>query len=59
MDCPSCKYPDMRVIKSRQMNGDGIRRRRECQHCKFRITTEEHLKVYKRKKEVTNVSPVL
>lgn len=43
MDCPSCKYPDMRVTDSRS-DVNVTRRRRECMKCGLRVTTEEHLK---------------
>lgn len=58
MDCPGCKYPDMRVIESRP-ESDTTRRRRACMKCGLRVTTEEHLKVSKKKdarrEAVTNV----
>lgn len=42
MKCPYCDYQDSRVIDSRSING-GVRRRRECLHCKSRFTTHERL----------------
>jgi transcriptional repressor NrdR len=44
MDCPSCKYPDTKVIKSLPHGNDGIRRRRECLRCGLRMTTHEAVK---------------
>ena len=41
MPCPFCGGSDSRVIDTRQV-GDGIRRRRECQHCHQRFTTYEY-----------------
>ncbi len=40
--CPFCGAADSRVIDTRQV-GDGIRRRRECQHCHQRFTTYERV----------------
>jgi transcriptional regulator NrdR family protein len=48
MDCPGCKYPEMRVIESRP-EPDSTRRRRACMKCGLRVTTEEHFKVAKKK----------
>ena len=42
MRCPYCGGTDIRVIDTRPA-GDGIRRRRECQVCKRRFTTYEHI----------------
>jgi transcriptional repressor NrdR len=42
MRCPFCGTEDTKVIDSRLANdGDGVRRRRECQHCQERFTTFE------------------
>lgn len=42
MRCPFCSDVDTRVIDSRLVGeGDQIRRRRECTHCKERFTTYE------------------
>lgn len=44
MKCPFCRNPENRVIDSRLTNdGDAIRRRRECFHCKRRFTTYERI----------------
>jgi transcriptional repressor NrdR len=44
MKCPFCRDPENRVIDSRLTNdGDAIRRRRECFHCKRRFTTYERI----------------
>ncbi len=44
MKCPSCQYPETKVIDSR-LNTDGtsIRRRRECIQCERRFTTYEYV----------------
>lgn len=42
MKCPSCGYPDSKVIDSRPVaDGSSIRRRRECLVCQKRFTTFE------------------
>lgn len=42
MHCPFCNAEDTKVIDSRlSMEGDGVRRRRECLHCHERFTTFE------------------
>jgi transcriptional repressor NrdR len=42
MYCPYCRYPDSRVIDSRTAeDGAAIRRRRSCQECGRRFTTQE------------------
>ncbi|MCP5158132.1 MAG: transcriptional repressor NrdR [Gammaproteobacteria bacterium] len=42
MHCPFCGAPDTRVVDSRLLvEGDKIRRRRECVHCNARFTTYE------------------
>jgi transcriptional repressor NrdR len=44
MKCPFCRDLDNRVIDSRlTSDGDAIRRRRECFHCKRRFTTYERI----------------
>lgn len=44
MKCPSCGYPESKVIDSRSAeDGNAIRRRRECLDCNFRFTTYERL----------------
>lgn len=44
MKCPSCGQSDDRVLDTReQKDGQSIRRRRECLHCKTRFTTNETL----------------
>lgn len=44
MKCPFCRDLDNRVIDSRlAKDGDVIRRRRECIHCKRRFTTYERV----------------
>ena len=51
MDCPGCKCPETRVLESRHDGYDSIRRRRECTNCGLRVTTEEHVRVPRKKKE--------
>ncbi|MQA93701.1 MAG: transcriptional repressor NrdR [Streptosporangiales bacterium] len=42
MHCPFCRHPDSRVIDSRASDdGTAIRRRRTCQDCGRRFTTQE------------------
>ena len=42
MKCPSCGFPDSKVIDSRPVaDGSSIRRRRECLECQKRFTTFE------------------
>lgn len=42
MYCPYCRFPDSRVIDSRTAeDGAAIRRRRSCQECGRRFTTQE------------------
>ena len=44
MKCPSCNYPETKVIDSRLSGeGDSIRRRRECLKCERRFTTYEYI----------------
>lgn len=44
MKCPQCKHKETRVLDSRDTDeSKAIRRRRECEHCKFRFTTFERL----------------
>lgn len=42
MRCPFCEASNARVIDTREVS-DGIRRRRECQHCHQRFTTYERI----------------
>ncbi len=42
MKCPFCEASNARVIDTREVS-DGIRRRRECQHCHQRFTTYERI----------------
>jgi transcriptional repressor NrdR len=46
MRCPSCNFPDTKVVDSR-VTGDGlsIRRRRECERCGQRFSTLETLEI--------------
>lgn len=44
MQCPSCGDQNSKVVDSRiATNGRSIRRRRECEKCKFRFTTFERM----------------
>ena len=44
MRCPSCDYPESKVVDSRPSDdGATIRRRRECLNCKHRFTTYKRL----------------
>jgi transcriptional repressor NrdR len=44
MKCPNCGYEESRVIDSRPLTKEnGIRRRRECEKCKYRFTTYEYV----------------
>ena len=44
MRCPSCGYPESKVVDSRSADeGASIRRRRECLECGTRFTTYERL----------------
>ena len=44
MRCPSCDYPESKVVDSRPSDdGTTIRRRRECLNCRHRFTTYERL----------------
>jgi len=46
MKCPSCSREDSKVVDSRSIHGgDSIRRRRECNECKYRYTTYEYILV--------------
>jgi transcriptional repressor NrdR len=50
MDCPSCKCPDTRVIKSLSDDEDTVTRRRECMSCGLRVTTLERIREPRKKK---------
>lgn len=44
MKCSQCHHSDTKVIESRDVaDGESIRRRRACLHCKYRFTTYERL----------------
>src|SRR5690625_2155397 len=44
MQCPRCHHHGSRVVDSRPADdGRAIRRRRECEECKFRFTTFERV----------------
>lgn len=47
MQCQKCKSEDTQVIDSRDVDLKTIRRRRECQSCKYRFTTYERLEPIK------------
>ncbi len=44
MQCTHCKYPDSSVVYTRHDGDNLIRRRRECNKCGMRFTTQEKLK---------------
>ena len=44
MKCPNCGFEESRVVDSRPLTKEnGIRRRRECDKCKYRFTTYEYV----------------
>ena len=44
MKCPNCGFEENKVIDSRPLTKEnGIRRRRECEECKYRFTTYEYV----------------
>jgi transcriptional repressor NrdR len=43
MICPKCKNENTQVVDSRDIDPRSIRRRRECERCKFRFTTFERI----------------
>lgn len=44
MQCPRCQYNGTRVVDSRPADeGRAIRRRRECENCRYRFTTFERI----------------
>lgn len=44
MQCPKCKNLETRVVDSRiSADKKSIRRRRECEDCRYRFTTFEHI----------------
>jgi transcriptional repressor NrdR len=43
MICPKCKNENTQVVDSRDVDSRSIRRRRECDRCKFRFTTFERV----------------
>ncbi len=46
MICPKCKEGSTRVLDSRDTDGQkAIRRRRECEECKYRFTTFERIEI--------------
>lgn len=46
MRCPYCHFEETKVIDSREIKqGKIIRRRRECEKCKFRFSTHEELEL--------------
>ncbi|PIR96783.1 MAG: transcriptional regulator NrdR [Candidatus Doudnabacteria bacterium CG10_big_fil_rev_8_21_14_0_10_41_10] len=46
MQCPKCLHDDTKVLESRvATDGYAIRRRRECQKCKFRFSTQEQMEI--------------
>ena len=43
MQCPKCKSSSLQVVDSRDFDSRSIRRRRECESCRFRFTTFERV----------------
>jgi len=49
MKCPFCNHGETKVVDSRDTNENKtIRRRRECEKCKTRFSTYEHVEVLNR-----------
>lgn len=46
MICPSCNATDISVLETRHDTDTVIRRRRQCDTCKLRFNTIEHVKQY-------------
>ena len=42
LECPQCGCGHFRVLYTRRALGGRLLRRRECRHCRRRITTYEH-----------------
>lgn len=47
MECPRCHYSSLSVTDSRDADVDSVRRRRECDGCRFRFTTYERIEPIK------------
>jgi transcriptional repressor NrdR len=47
MDCPKCRKDNTGVVDSRDVDGETVRRRRECLDCKYRFTTYERVEPIK------------
>ena len=47
MQCPKCNLDKIQVIDSRDVDERTIRRRRECEHCKFRFSSYERIETTK------------
>ncbi len=41
MECPKCRHHNTAVIDSRDVEHNSVRRRRECETCRYRFTTYE------------------
>ena len=41
LTCPRCGCHHFRVVETRRVEGGRIRRRRECRHCGWRVSTVE------------------
>ena len=54
MVCPRCKSEKIQVIDSRDVDARTIRRRRECEDCKFRFTAYERVEQVKVQVEKRN-----
>jgi transcriptional repressor NrdR len=47
MICPKCKSTNISVVDSRDYDAKTIRRRRECEDCKYRFNTYERIEAIK------------
>lgn len=47
MECPRCHHGGLSVVDSREADAAAIRRRRECDACRFRFTTYERIEPLK------------
>lgn len=47
MNCPKCKSENISVVDSRDVDERSVRRRRQCEDCKYRFTTYERFEPIK------------
>jgi transcriptional regulator NrdR family protein len=43
ISCPKCGCRHFNVLETRPTNNNRLRRRKECRHCGYRVTTHESL----------------